>query len=141
MLSEKIQKFFDRKLRELDISKKDLSAKAGVAASVLVELAKGYKKNPHLKTLHKLANALNCSLDEICGRDPKYYAKPEEFLSVSDETAMSNLKIFIEHKIEQTGITAHQLGRLSGFSTRAISPFVGDNTEKQALGSESLPAP
>lgn len=135
MLSLKIQTFLNQKLDESNLSKMRLAEKAGLTYSVIFDLAKGYKTNPKLKTLQKLADVFQCSIDEVCGRDPAYYSDNIKFTPVSDEQAMLNLKIFVNQKIIDNNISAHKLGRLAGFSTMAIASFVGNNSSKKSLGS------
>ena len=136
MLAKKIQSFLEQKLQDNNIPTiRDLALKTNTPYTVILELSKGYKANPELKTLQQIADAFNTSIDEVCGRDPTYYARPTEFRSISDEESMFNLKATIEQKILQTGVTAHKLGRLAGFSTAAISSFVGEAPTKKSLGS------
>ncbi len=135
MLDKKIAQFLNTKIMDVPISKKDLSEKTGLAPSIIFDLAKGYKKNPELATLCKIADALNTSVDEICGRDPAYYNTHRSFRSIDAKEAMTNLKSYIEHKMLETHTTPHQLGRRSGFSIRAITSFVSPTPEKQSLGS------
>ncbi len=135
MLSQKIQTFLNQKLEETQLSKKNLADKTNITYSVIFDLTKGYKTNPELKTLQKIADTFNCSVDEVCGRDNIHYSSNTNFTHVSDEQAMLNLKAFITKKMSDQNITAHKLGRLAGSSTMAIASFVGKNPTKDSLGS------
>ena len=61
MLAENIKKF--RKQRE--ISQEELARKAGVTYSTLIKLESGSNKNPTVKTLQQIAQALDVSLDDL----------------------------------------------------------------------------
>ncbi len=135
MLSHKIQEFLQHKLQEVGMSKKELAVKAHTAYSVILELSKGYKTNPELKTLKSIADTLNTSIDEMCGRDIKYYKGTTEFRDITDKEAIVNLKNAIKDYLSQTGLTPHKLGRLAGFSSMSVSSFVGDTPKKNTLGS------
>lgn len=54
-----------QEMTEKNISKEELSKKAGVAPGIVYKLRK-FKGNPTLKTLDKIAKALNISLEDLC---------------------------------------------------------------------------
>ena len=61
MLAENIKKF--RKQR--GISQEELARKAGVTYSTLIKLESGSNKNPTVKTLQQIAQALDVTLDDL----------------------------------------------------------------------------
>ncbi len=95
MSSSNIQSFINKKLLELGITQKELALKAGVVAPVISNISNGYKVNIGLKTLCKLADALKCSVDEICGRDKFVSASntPTDFQQLPDDVLMQNLDL------------------------------------------------
>lgn len=64
MLSENIKKL--RKKKELSQDK--LTKMADITLTTLVKLESGANDNPTIKTLIKIADALEVSLDELVGR-------------------------------------------------------------------------
>jgi transcriptional regulator with XRE-family HTH domain len=61
MLAENIKTF--RKQR--GISQEELARKAGVTYSTLIKLESGSNKNPTVKTLQQIAQALDVTLDDL----------------------------------------------------------------------------
>jgi transcriptional regulator with XRE-family HTH domain len=51
------------------ISQEELARKAGVTYSTLIKIESGANDNPTIKTMKKIADALEVSLDELAGRD------------------------------------------------------------------------
>ena len=64
MLSENIKKYRNKK----DISQDRLAKLADVTHTTLVKLESGANKNPTVKTLKKIADALEISLDKLMKR-------------------------------------------------------------------------
>ena len=48
-----------------------LSERSGVPKGTLNKLLNGETRNPTAQTLRRLARALNCPLDELCGAQPE----------------------------------------------------------------------
>jgi transcriptional regulator with XRE-family HTH domain len=61
MLAENIKRF--RKQR--GISQEELAREAGVTYSTLIKLESGSNKNPTVKTLQQIAQALGVTLDDL----------------------------------------------------------------------------
>ena len=64
MLSENIKKFRNKK----GLSQDRLAKLADVTHTTLVKLESGANKNPTVKTLKKIADALEISLDKLVGK-------------------------------------------------------------------------
>ena len=65
MLSENLKKYRKKK----GISQDKLSKLADLTFTTLVKLESGANDNPTIKTLIKIAEALDVSLDELMGRE------------------------------------------------------------------------
>ena len=52
---------------ERGLTTEALSARSGVPRGTLNKLLNGETRNPTAQTLKRLANALNCPLEELCG--------------------------------------------------------------------------
>jgi len=50
------------------ISQEELAKQAGVTYSTLIKIESGANDNPTIKTMKKIADALEVSLDELVGR-------------------------------------------------------------------------
>ncbi len=63
---------FGKKLKELrkksGWSQQKLAEKAGLSYNVITKVEQGAAKNPNIKTMIKLADAFEISLDELVGR-------------------------------------------------------------------------
>jgi len=63
---------FDKKLKQLrkkaGWSQQRLAEKAGLSYNVITKIEQGAAKNPNIKTMIKLANAFQVSLDDLVGR-------------------------------------------------------------------------
>jgi len=64
MISENIKKYRKKK----GLSQDKLAKLADVTHTTLVKLESGANDNPTIKTLRKIASALEISLDELVGR-------------------------------------------------------------------------
>jgi transcriptional regulator with XRE-family HTH domain len=50
------------------ISQEELARQAGITYSTLIKIESGANDNPTIKTMKKIADALDVSLDELTGR-------------------------------------------------------------------------
>ena len=71
-----------------------LARKAGVKEETLSQILNGNTKNPGIYTVAKIADALNCSIDELIGRDVSSFAPAYSPSSLTKNT------IFIDNTIE-----------------------------------------
>lgn len=62
---EAIAKRINMLCMEKDITLNKLSTLSGIAQSTLDNIAKGYTKNPGLRTMHRIAVGLNMSVSEF----------------------------------------------------------------------------
>lgn len=67
MISDNIKKYRTK----LKLSQEELARKAEITYSTLIKLESGGNDNPTAKTLIKLADAFEVSLDELVGRKLK----------------------------------------------------------------------
>jgi transcriptional regulator with XRE-family HTH domain len=51
----------------LDITQQELAQRAGLSLEAVTRLEQRPETDPKLSTLHALARALGCTLDELCG--------------------------------------------------------------------------
>jgi len=52
------------------VSQEELARQAGITYSTLIKIESGANDNPTIKTMRKIADALDVSLDELAGRIP-----------------------------------------------------------------------
>jgi len=67
MLSQTIKELRKRH----KISQEELAKQAGITYSTLIKIESGANDNPTIKTIRKIADALEVSLDELTGRTSK----------------------------------------------------------------------
>ncbi|MCP3660751.1 MAG: helix-turn-helix transcriptional regulator [Bacteroidetes bacterium] len=70
-IGKNIQRFRHKK----NLSQTQLVKSSGIKLTTLVKLEGGSKSNPTMKTLIKLADALDVTLDELVGREPNSVGK------------------------------------------------------------------
>lgn len=131
----KVQQFLRRKLEENHLEKKYFSSESGIPYSTLCKIINGAQRNTELKTIVKIANYFNCSLDEVTGRNPAKGTKEAEFNKLSTEEMGGHLKKFLGNKLTELSLNSYQLAKKCGFSDVALYEFMQDNTTKKAPGS------
>ena len=52
-----------------NISMNQLAKKAGISQSLVCDIENGKVKNPGVRTMKRIADALNCSLDDLVTED------------------------------------------------------------------------
>lgn len=102
------------RIEAMDISIRSLERKAGLNIGAINNIISGASANPTTETLMALATALDCSIDELLGRDIKSNSAPADalegfkpfkwnhnlFTSISNEldTQLANRKLSISSK-------------------------------------------
>lgn len=140
-LKYSVAKFLKQKLQEKKLNKKAFSQDSGINYKTIMPITLGQKSNPHIKTLIKFANYFNCSLDEVMGRDPKYYDKIQKnnYDKYFDpETIDANLKKFILTQTKQHNITLNKLSLDIGFNGGFIADFIKEHRVFNSLGSNAI---
>lgn len=66
-MSSNIQRKIDTYLKETGLSVAALEKKAGLKINVLRNIVKGQSKRPTAETLHKIANAMGCTVPDLLG--------------------------------------------------------------------------
>jgi transcriptional regulator with XRE-family HTH domain len=127
-LGKNIQAFLTLQINDMKIKKKDFFMKCGINGSIFNKMIKGTFSNPKLSTLTKLADFCNSSIDEILGRDPKYYnSKQKVFLTVTPNTIAENLTSLVKDKMKQLNLSPIQLSSKIGVSDRTLKMFLDPN--------------
>ena len=68
-----------KRIRKLNnLYQKELADKVGTSSQVISNWERGYTK-PNDEDLISLADALNCSVDELLGREPKHNNSSDDF--------------------------------------------------------------
>lgn len=127
-LGKNIQEFLTQKISDMQIKKKDFFMKCGIDGSVFNKMIKGKFSNPKLSTLAKVADFCNVSIDEILGRDSKYYnAEQKAFLTVTPNTIAANLTSLVKDTMQQLKLSPIQLSSKIGVSDRTLKMFLDPN--------------
>lgn len=133
--SDKIQQFLLHKLREKRLSKKDFSLGSTIPYSTLCKIINGAQRNTELKTIIKIVDYFDCSLDEVTGRSRSEASKGANFTKLSPEEIGKNLKEFLNNKLTELSLNYYQLSKKCGFSDVTLYEFMQENTTKKTLGS------
>lgn len=133
--SSKIQRFLLHKLEENRLTKKAFSSESGIPYSTLCKTINGAQRNTDLKTIIKIVNYFNCSLDEATGRGDGKTNKGATFKKLPSEEMGKNLKDFLNNKLSELSLNCYQLSKKCGFSDVTLYEFMQDNTRKKTLGS------
>lgn len=129
-LPKKIQQFLYKKLFQLKLTRKAFAQECGLPYTSLINLINATQTNPALNSLLKIANYLNCSIDEMVGRKKYVLKKSNEIIQFQNLTIddyNTNLRNFICHKMQQHNLPAYKLGLNIGFSAAVIDNFVNQN--------------
>jgi transcriptional regulator with XRE-family HTH domain len=140
-LSINLQNVLRIKFQEKKLKRKDFISQSGINPTTTNKIIGGNFRNPSLKTLLKLANYFNCHLDEVIGRDKKYYTVfTNNYKKLTEDEINTNLKKLIKDKIQETGLSAFQLAIRIGCSQNTIFNFLDDKREQKTLGSPVMVA-
>ncbi len=127
-LGKNIQEFLTQQISDMKIKKKDFFMKCGLTSPVFNKMIKGKLSNPKLSTLTKVADFCNVSIDEILGRDSKYYStKPKAFVTTTHNSITKNLTSLINHHMQQLKLSPIQLSSRIGVSDRTLLMFLDPN--------------
>ncbi|BBJ32459.1 MULTISPECIES: helix-turn-helix domain-containing protein [spotted fever group] len=124
-LGKKIQEFLTQQIENMKIKKKDFIMKCGLTQPIFNKMMQGRFSNPKLTTLTKLANFCNTSIDEILGRDPRYYKnKTKNFQHTDSGIIAENLLSVVQNTMTDLNISAAQLSNRIYVSTNTLVKFL-----------------
>ncbi|MDR0329718.1 MAG: helix-turn-helix domain-containing protein [Rickettsia sp.] len=137
ILSKRIQYFLKFKLKQCNLKRKVFAKESGISYSSVNNLINGVKSYPELKSILKIANYFQCSLDEVIGRD-KYVLSSEKklhFYHITIDDISCTIKTFIKTKLNEINTTPNQLSSNIGFSSDTIPLFLKEDDTKKNLSS------
>ncbi|MCC8483970.1 MAG: helix-turn-helix transcriptional regulator [Rickettsia endosymbiont of Labidopullus appendiculatus] len=129
----KIQKFLKRKFDKLNLKRKDFVQKTNISYATICKIMNLSQPNPEIGTILKIANYFKCSMDEVVGRNK--YVTQDEFIDISLSNITSNLRSFINKKLQEQNLNPYKLGRYIGFSENPIQDFIKENSTQEKLSS------
>ncbi|WP_425364115.1 helix-turn-helix domain-containing protein [Candidatus Tisiphia endosymbiont of Hybos culiciformis] len=132
----KIQEFLKKKFDELKLERKDLVQKTNISYPTICKIMNLSLPNPEIGTILKIANYFKCSMDEVVGRNEYVTQDKYEFIDISLSNITSNLRNFINNKLQEQNLNPYKLGRYIGFSENPIQGFVKKNSVQKKLRSE-----
>jgi len=136
-LAEQIQKFLKEKFTQYKLTRKQFIQDTGFTAPTVSRILNAEHRNPEFKTILKIADYFNCSIDEVIGRNEHTTLKYKKFFSISLDQINANIKIFLLKKINEFGFNQYKLGKNLGFNEHIIVHFLKD---KKSLGSPIIVA-
>ncbi|WP_341750727.1 helix-turn-helix transcriptional regulator [Candidatus Tisiphia endosymbiont of Sialis lutaria] len=139
----KIQEFLKRKFGKKKINLKDFSRKSSIPYTTVTDITKGYKLNPDISNILKIANYFRCSIDEVIGRND-YTTLPNirnlAFHEITSEEIITNIRKFLENKVKKQNLDLYKLSIDIGFGIKLLHKFVNVNREQKTLYSEIIVA-
>ncbi len=135
---QNIQSFLKRNLTHLKIKRKDFVEQSGVPSSTFNKIINTSHHNTDFKTLMKIANYFEASLDEVIGRKNLTNTKNLHLNIVSIEEANINLKNFIKNKLTDDSLTPYQLSKLCGLGEVTLRGFIKDDSTIKLLSTKSI---
>lgn len=127
-VNKNLQKFLLQKISDMKIKKKDFIIKCGISKPTLNTMLRGASFNPKLTTITKLANFCNSSIDEMLGRDSKYYInKPKNFQQIDGALITKNLLSVVENTMTELNISVLKLANKINVNTKTLSMFLDPN--------------
>lgn len=134
----KVQQFLKLKFDQNKFDKKEFSRSSNIPYSTLCKIINGFQRNTELKTIIKIADYFNCSLDEVIGRDSISSVKLGNYRQLTKEDIKSNLKKYLDFKLKELSLNSYQLAKKCGFSDIALYEFMKNNTNEKKLGSSVI---
>jgi len=133
-ISNNMQIFLKKQLKEKHLKRKDFIEESGIPASTVAKIIKADHSHSELKTLLKVANYFNCGIDEVTGRDDFIPAEKVSFNKATLDETKNSIKEFIKHKLKETNLSIYQLGRKCGYSEHVLVEFMKEDNITKTLG-------
>jgi len=133
-ISNNMQVFLKKQLKERHLKRKDFIEESGIPASTVAKIIKADHSHSELKTVIKVADYFNCGIDEVTGRDDFIPAEKVSFNKATLDEAKNSIKEFIKHKLKETNLSVYQLGRKCGFSEHVFVEFMKEDSITKTLG-------
>lgn len=137
-LGKKLQKFFNLKIQEKKIKRKEFQESTNIDVSTTNNIVNGRCRNPTLMTLVKIADYFNCSIDEVIGRNKKYYLFSQNYKNLTNDYMMNSLKEFIQHKLTETNLSKIQLAKTIGLSEKVFFKFLDNKGTQKNLSTITI---
>lgn len=130
-----VQNFLILKFDNKNIKKKDFVLKSGISYPTLYRIMHLTGPKLDFKTILKIANYFNCSVDEVLGR--VLYKQNQTFnpIEIVLSSYNSNLRCFIKNKIREQNLDLCTLSKELGFYDTSILKFVHTTSDNRTLSS------
>ncbi len=128
---ENLKEFLRNKMEEKQLKASDLAGLAGIPITTMRGMLSN--RRPEIKNIIKLANHLECTMDEMCGRDKFVSAEKQQYAQLSLEALSGNLKSFITDKMNKNQMTQYELGLEVSGSPDGFRAFLREDDNKQKM--------
>lgn len=146
---DELSTFFERKLRDGNFDRKTFAQATNIPKSILDKVL---NKRPYsvnkviesrppqitIKSLLLIANHLNCSIDEMLGRNSFIPQVKGDFKQISSEGAMSSVREFISERLQESGLTIFELSKNCGFGKDTFSKFMKGGDSQAAMSTSAV---
>lgn len=136
MFSDHIKSFLLKELQNHNISRKKLSTLSKVSEPVIHNLLHGTRPNPSLNSILSIANFFDTKIDNILGKTKDI--PHEKIKKISTETALNNLKTYINKHLNDNNIKPVKLAQVLGVGAAAIQDFIDTPPKKKSLGTNII---
>jgi transcriptional regulator with XRE-family HTH domain len=129
----KIQEFLKQKSIDDKAKRKEFIEGSRIHKSTVSKIINASHQSPDLKTILKIADYFNCTIDEVLDRTNNL-SKKANISKLPLNELNNNLRNFIKGKLEKHLLTPYQLSRNCGFSSDAIRHFIRETNARETLG-------
>lgn len=128
---ENLKEFLRNKMEEKQLKASDLAGLAGIPITTMRGMLSN--RRPEIKNIIKLANYLDCSMDEMFGRQKFVSGEKQQYAQLSLEELSDNLKSFITDKMNKKQMTQYELGLEVSGSPDGFRAFLREDDNKQKM--------
>lgn len=137
-IAKQVERFLETKLKERKLNRQKFAQDSGIPASTINGFMNEESRVPTLKTLYKIAQYFDCTIDDILERSDYSEVDRISYNDISFEDVNNNIRDFIKTRLEEHNLEQSELGPLIGRSKDVIRHFMNGN--QKTLGIELIVA-
>lgn len=134
-----VQKFLKEKLKKNNLKVKIFAQESQIPYPTVNKIINAIQLNPDFKNILKIADYFNCTIEEVLARKGNI-PKSKNINKLSLNEINTNLKNFINSRLEKYSINPYELSKKCGFSSDTVRHFIRENSIKKTLGILSIVA-
>lgn len=140
-ISLTIQQFLHSRLKALKLSRQDLIKGSGLTPAGICGLMNAEYINPTLRSIIKIADFFNCSIDEVLGRE-KYVksGNTNHFNPLTQQDIIKNIKTVLYTELANRNITAAHLSKSCGIGKDTVSKYLNNTNVHYTFSIKTIAA-